>query len=81
MLLKINTMLNFSPDLNFCCFHYQNPMYDTCLGNPYKYGEICESKKDEGVVCVKDQGNTNTFKNYKKMSLICVCLTKVSDML
>ncbi|VDI52897.1 Hypothetical predicted protein [Mytilus galloprovincialis] len=35
----------------------ENPMYDTCLGNPCKYGEICESIKDEGVVCVKDQGN------------------------
>ncbi|XP_076103127.1 plasminogen-like isoform X1 [Mytilus galloprovincialis] len=37
--------------------HYRgDPMYDTCLGNPCKSGEICENKKDAGgVVCVKDQ--------------------------
>ncbi|XP_071168007.1 fibrinogen-like protein A [Mytilus edulis] len=36
--------------------HYRgDPMYDTCLGNPCKSGEICENKKDGGVVCVKDQ--------------------------
>ncbi|CAC5421416.1 Fibrinogen-like protein 1,Fibrinogen-like protein A,Tenascin,Ryncolin-4,Ficolin-1 [Mytilus coruscus] len=30
-------------------------MYDICLGNPCKPGEICENKKDGGVVCVKDK--------------------------
>ncbi|CAC5408518.1 unnamed protein product [Mytilus coruscus] len=30
-------------------------MYDICLGNPCKPGEICENKKDGGVVYVKDQ--------------------------
>ncbi|CAC5408514.1 Fibrinogen-like protein A [Mytilus coruscus] len=36
--------------------HYRgDPMYDTCLGNPCKSGEICEHTKDGGVVCVKDQ--------------------------
>ncbi|CAC5408522.1 Fibrinogen-like protein A [Mytilus coruscus] len=36
--------------------HYRgDPMYDTCLGNSCKSGEICENIKDGGVVCVKDQ--------------------------
>ncbi|CAC5408521.1 Fibrinogen-like protein 1,Fibrinogen-like protein A,Tenascin,Ryncolin-2,Ryncolin-4,Tenascin-X,Fibrinogen alpha chain,Ryncolin-1,Ficolin-1,Fibrinogen C domain-containing protein 1 [Mytilus coruscus] len=30
-------------------------MYDTCLENPCKFGEICEETKDGGVFCVKEQ--------------------------
>ncbi|VDI01937.1 plasminogen [Mytilus galloprovincialis] len=43
--------------------HYRgDPMYDTCLGNPCKSGEICENKKDAGgVVCVKDQEGKDYF--------------------
>ncbi|XP_076113634.1 fibroleukin-like [Mytilus galloprovincialis] len=35
--------------------HYRgDPKYDTCLGNPCKSGEVCESLKDGRMVCVKD---------------------------
>lgn len=44
-------------------------MYDTCLGNPCKPGEICEGTNDGGVVCVKEyEGKTSCLSCFYKRS-------------
>lgn len=69
-----NIIIKHSQVTNFYSFQYQDLMYDTCLGNPCKSGEICENKKDAGgVVCVKDQeGKTNTYTRVYNVKLNCL---------
>ncbi|CAC5415712.1 unnamed protein product [Mytilus coruscus] len=65
--------------------HYRgDPMYDTCLGNPCKSGEVYETKKDRSVFCIKDQENmqvgdcTELFE-YKRKSGIYTIYPSKSD--
>ncbi|XP_071168006.1 uncharacterized protein [Mytilus edulis] len=52
--------------------HYRgDPLYDTCLGNPCKPGEICEGTNDGGVVCVKEYEviDEDDCTNLKKLNI------------
>ncbi|XP_052066311.1 fibrinogen-like protein A [Mytilus californianus] len=66
--------------------HYRgDPMYDTCLGNPCKSGEVCETKKDRSVFCVKDQENmpvgdcTELFEYRRKSGIYTIYPSKADE--
>ncbi|XP_052067179.1 uncharacterized protein LOC127706563 [Mytilus californianus] len=66
--------------------HYRwDPMYDTCLGNPCKAGEVCETKKDRSVFCVKDQENmqvgdcTELFEYRRKSGIYTIYPSKADE--
>ncbi|CAC5408517.1 unnamed protein product [Mytilus coruscus] len=51
--------------------HYrEDPLYDTCFGNPCKPGEICEGTNDGGVFCVKEHEeiDEDDCTNLKKLN-------------
>ncbi|CAC5397280.1 Tenascin-X,Fibrinogen-like protein A,Tenascin,Angiopoietin-4 [Mytilus coruscus] len=65
--------------------HYRgDPIYDTCLGNPCKSGEVCESKKDGSVFCIRYQENEvhaedcTKLNEYKHKSRIYTIFTSKS---
>ncbi|XP_076113633.1 fibrinogen-like protein A [Mytilus galloprovincialis] len=79
---------NFQNEVGFVYVdvnHYRgDPMYDTCLGNPCNPGEVCETKKDRSVFCVKDQenmqvGDCTEWFEFKRKSGIYTIYPSKSD--
>ncbi|XP_071141770.1 uncharacterized protein [Mytilus edulis] len=49
-----------------------DPLFDPCVGNQCDVGEVCESLKNEKVVCILDKCNTPT-EAFQNMALGKMC--------